>query len=129
MQGRGRGNVAEERLCGVLFVGLTPLKEYFYINLGGTLVPPNGVGLTHTVHQPQDQWRGSVGRESLSDSMTRVYASAGYAKGDRMNYRTVPGSLIFDSQSRAHGKVHSKNYGERQKAQNEDGQGPKPLFF
>ena len=37
MQGRGRGNVAAERLCGVLFVGLTPLKGYFYINLGGTL--------------------------------------------------------------------------------------------
>ena len=39
MQGRGRGNVAAERLCGVLFVGLTPLKGYFYINLGGTLYP------------------------------------------------------------------------------------------
>ena len=38
MQGRGRGNVAAERLCGVLFVGLTPLKGYFYINLGGTLI-------------------------------------------------------------------------------------------
>ena len=37
MQGRGRGNVAAERICGVLFVGLTPLKGYFYINLGGTL--------------------------------------------------------------------------------------------
>ena len=36
MQGRGRGNVAAERLCGALFVGLTTLKGYFYINLGGT---------------------------------------------------------------------------------------------
>jgi len=36
MQGRGRGNVAAERLCGALFVGLTALKGYFYINLGGT---------------------------------------------------------------------------------------------
>jgi hypothetical protein len=33
---RGRGNVAAERLCGALFVGLTTLKGYFYINLGGT---------------------------------------------------------------------------------------------
>ena len=38
MQGRGRGNVAAERLCGALFVGLTTLKGYFYINLGGTHV-------------------------------------------------------------------------------------------
>jgi hypothetical protein len=37
MQGHGRGNVAAERLCGALFVGLTTLKGYFYINLGGTL--------------------------------------------------------------------------------------------
>jgi len=37
MQGRGRGNVAAERLCGALFVGLTALKGYFYTNLGGTL--------------------------------------------------------------------------------------------
>ena len=37
MQGRGRGNVAAERLCGALFVGLPTLKGYFYINLGGTL--------------------------------------------------------------------------------------------
>jgi hypothetical protein len=37
MQGRGRGNVAAERLCGALFVGLTTLKGYFYTNLGGTL--------------------------------------------------------------------------------------------
>ena len=29
MQGRGRGNVAAERLCGVLFVGLTTLKRIF----------------------------------------------------------------------------------------------------
>jgi len=36
MQGRGRGNVAAERLCFALFVGLTTLKGYFYINLGGT---------------------------------------------------------------------------------------------
>jgi hypothetical protein len=36
MQGRGRGNVAAERLCGALFVGLTALKGYFYTNLGGT---------------------------------------------------------------------------------------------
>jgi hypothetical protein len=36
MQGRGRGNVAAERLCGAFFVGLTTLKGYFYINLGGT---------------------------------------------------------------------------------------------
>ena len=36
MQGRGQGNVATERLCGALFVGLTTLKGYFYINLGGT---------------------------------------------------------------------------------------------
>ena len=35
-RGRGRGNVAAERLCGALFVGLTTLKGYFYINLGGT---------------------------------------------------------------------------------------------
>ena len=38
MQGRGRGNVAAERLCGALFVGLMTLKGYFYTNLGGTLV-------------------------------------------------------------------------------------------
>jgi hypothetical protein len=38
MQGSGRGNVAAERLCGALFVGLTTLKGYFYINLGGTLI-------------------------------------------------------------------------------------------
>jgi hypothetical protein len=37
MQGRSRGNVAAERLCGALFVGLTTLKGYFYTNLGGTL--------------------------------------------------------------------------------------------
>jgi hypothetical protein len=37
MQGRGRGNVAAERLCGALFVRLKPLKGYFYTNLGGTL--------------------------------------------------------------------------------------------
>jgi hypothetical protein len=30
------GDVAAERLCGALFVGLTALKGYFYINLGGT---------------------------------------------------------------------------------------------
>ena len=36
MQSRGRGNVAAERLCGALFVGLTTLKGCFYINLGGT---------------------------------------------------------------------------------------------
>ena len=39
MQGRGRGNVAAERLCGALFVGLTTLKGYFYTNLGGTPYP------------------------------------------------------------------------------------------
>jgi len=37
MQGRSWGNVAAERLCGTLFVGLTTLKGYFYTNLGGTL--------------------------------------------------------------------------------------------
>src|SRR4029077_1364393 len=36
MQGRSLGNVAAERLCGALFVGLTALKGYFYINLGRT---------------------------------------------------------------------------------------------
>ena len=36
MQDRGQGNVAAERLYGALFVGLTTLKGYFYINLGGT---------------------------------------------------------------------------------------------
>ena len=40
MQGRGRGNVATERLWGALFVGLTTLKGYFYINLGGTHETP-----------------------------------------------------------------------------------------
>jgi len=38
MQGRSWGNVAAERLCGTLFVGLTTLKGYFYTNLGGTLI-------------------------------------------------------------------------------------------
>jgi hypothetical protein len=40
MQGRGRGNVAAERLCGALFVGLTTLKGYFYTNRGGTQTAP-----------------------------------------------------------------------------------------
>jgi hypothetical protein len=35
--GRVDSHVAAERLCGALFVGLTTLKGYFYINLGGTL--------------------------------------------------------------------------------------------
>jgi hypothetical protein len=51
MQGRGRGNVAAERLCGALFVGLTTLKGYFYTNLGGTLFgrEAGGVGSWSTV--------------------------------------------------------------------------------
>ena len=32
------GKRSAERLCGALFVGLTILKGYFYINLGGTLI-------------------------------------------------------------------------------------------
>jgi hypothetical protein len=34
-----KGHVAAELLCGALFVGLTTLKGYFYINLGGTHNP------------------------------------------------------------------------------------------
>jgi hypothetical protein len=54
MQGRGRGNVAAERLCGALFVGLTTLKGYFYTNLGGTLVLPKRRGF-------QNQGGGDTG--------------------------------------------------------------------
>src|SRR5580693_7349314 len=45
MQGRSRGNVAAELLCGALFVGLTTLKGYFYINLGGTHIGKIGAEL------------------------------------------------------------------------------------
>jgi hypothetical protein len=51
MQGRGRGNVAAERLCGALFVGLTTLKGYFYINLGGTLMSDHDKNLFIEQHK------------------------------------------------------------------------------
>ena len=54
MQGRGRGNVAAERLCGALFVGLTTLKGYFYTNLGGTLLAqiPRAFRVVHFALNP-----------------------------------------------------------------------------
>jgi hypothetical protein len=91
MQGRGRLNVAAERLCDVLFVGLTPLKGYFYINLGGTLL---GAKRCKTVSKLED------GRPS--GFRYRVWASLGlpstrqarWAARESLN-GPLPGGLLF----------------------------------
>jgi hypothetical protein len=87
MHGRGRRNVAAERICGALFVGLTTLKGYFYINLDGTQCWVREYYLEHA------QWGAAGGATKDQDCADRAALRGCNAAGVRLPPWEGPATL------------------------------------